>query len=82
MGRLSDLLRRWSLHAQRLFHFSIGVVFLVLAFGGASVALREWNYYQRAPATVGPARFWILTGFTALLVVMGLYSFLKARSVR
>lgn len=82
MSKLGDLFTRWSRHALRMFHFSIGVVFLLLAFGGAGVALREWNYYQRAPATVGPARFWILTAFTALLVLMGLYSFLKARSVR
>lgn len=41
----------------------------------------EWRIYQRTPAE-GPAKVWVVAGFTFLLFILGLYSFAKARSVR
>ncbi len=81
MSKLDDFLDSWFRHAQRLFHVLVGLVFLILTMAGATVALAEWQYYQKSPS-VGLARFWLLAGFTGLLFVFCLYSFLKARSVR
>lgn len=66
---------------QRFFHLLVGLAFLFLAFGGASVTFLEWRYYRTAPS-VGLVRFGLLAGFTVLLVIFCLYSFAKARSVR
>jgi hypothetical protein len=72
----------WAIRsARRLFHLVVSLAFLVLSAAGASVAYGEWRIYQRAPAA-GPVRFWVVVGFTGLLVILGLYSFAKARSVR
>lgn len=81
MSRLRDLLQEAYRSAQRLFHFLVGVAFLVLALAGASVSFAEWRHYQQTPS-VGPVRFGLLAGFTILLVFFCLYSFAKARSVR
>ena len=67
--------------AERLFHTLVGVVFLFLTLAGASVSFNEWQSYRRSPS-IGLVRFGLLAGFTALLFVFCLYSFLKARSVR
>jgi hypothetical protein len=81
LSKLGDLLRGGLRSAERMFHMLVGVVFLFLALAGASVAFQEWQSYQRSPS-VGLVRFGLLAGFTALLFVFCLYSFLKARSVR
>ena len=81
LSRLGDLLRSWLRSAERLFHMLIGVTFLFLTFLGASVAFNEWQSYQRTPA-VGTVRLGLLAGFTVVLFVCSLYSFLRARSVR
>jgi hypothetical protein len=81
LSKLEDLLDRWLRHAKRLFHFAVGLVFLMLTLAGASVSFAEWRYYERSPS-VGLVRFGLLAGFTGLLFIFCLYSFLKARSVR
>lgn len=67
--------------ARRLFHMLIGLVFLGLAGAGVTVSLAEWQFYRQDPAA-GMLRFDLLAGFTVILVLFGLYSFAKARSVR
>ena len=69
------------MHAQRLFHLLVGVAFLLLAFAGAHVSLTEWMFYRHEPAS-GLVRFYLVAGFTVLLILFSLYSFAKARSVR
>jgi hypothetical protein len=59
----------------------VGIAFLLLAVAGATVSFSEWHYYRQAPS-VGWFRFSIVTGFTVILIIFGLYSFVKARSVR
>lgn len=81
MSKLAYLLRRWFFLAQQLFHVLVGIAFLVLAVAGASVCFSEWRYYRQAPS-VGWLRLGIVAGFTVILIIFGLYSFLKARSVR
>jgi hypothetical protein len=81
LSKLRSLLSRWFLHAQRLFHLLVGLAFLLLAAAGAAVSLSEWRFYHRAPS-VGLVRFGMVAGFTVILIIFGLYSFAKARSVR
>jgi uncharacterized membrane protein len=81
LGKLGELVRGWRRAAERLFHILVGLVFFILTLAGASVAAAEWQYYQKTPS-VGLVRFSLLAGFTALLFIFCLYSFLKARSVR
>jgi len=72
---------RWYRQAQRAFHMLVGLLFLGLALAGGAVTAGEWKYYRQAPSA-GLTRFGLLAGFTVLLVILGLYSFVKARSVR
>jgi uncharacterized membrane protein len=81
LSKLAELLDRWLRHAKRLFHLTIGLIFLLLTLAGASVSFAEWRYYEQSPS-VGLVRFGLLAGFTGLLFIFSLYSFLKARSVR
>lgn len=81
MSRLGELLNRLFLHAQRVFHLLVAVVFFFLTLAGVTVSLAEWRYYRQSPA-VGLVRFGLLAGFTVLLFIFCLYSFVKARSVR
>ncbi len=81
MSKLGDLFVRWVLNARRLFQMLIGIAFLVLAVAGAAVSFSEWRFYRMAPS-VGVARFSMIAGFTVLLIIFGLYSFLKARSIK
>jgi hypothetical protein len=78
---LGRLLHRGWRHTQRLFHVAVGMVFLLLAAAGATQAFAEWQAYTRKPMN-GMWRFEIVAGFTVLLLLFGVYSFLKARSVR
>jgi uncharacterized membrane protein len=81
LSKLSDLLAQWFRHAQRLFHLLVGLAFLFFTLAGASVSFMEWRYYQQTPSA-GLMRFGLLAGFTVLLFIFCLYSFVKARSVR
>jgi len=81
VSELGELLNRLFLHGQRIFHLLVAVVFFLLTLAGVTVSLAEWRYYQQSPS-VGPVRFGLLAGFTVLLFIFCLYSFVKARSVR
>jgi hypothetical protein len=59
----------------------VGLVFLVLAAAGVIVSFSEWQYYLKSPS-VGLVRFVLVASFTVLLIIFGLYSFVKARSIR
>jgi hypothetical protein len=67
--------------AERLFQALVGLVFLFFTLAGASVAYSEWQSYQYSPST-GMVRLSLLVGFTVLLFLCSLYSFLRARSVK
>jgi hypothetical protein len=81
LSKLANRVVGWFLHVQRLFHVAVGLAFLFLAVAGAAVTLSEWQYYRRAPS-VGLVRFGMVAGFTVVLMIFCLYSFLKARNVR
>ena len=81
MSKLGNLASFWLRQAQRLFHILIGFAFFLLALAGAAVCFSEWQYYRLSPS-IGLVRFGLLIGFTVLLIIFGLYSFAKARSVR
>jgi hypothetical protein len=78
---LVELLVRWFRHAQRAVHTLVGLAFLFLAGAGALLSFSEWRQYREDPA-VGLTNFGLVSGFTLLLTILSLYSFLKARSVR
>jgi hypothetical protein len=67
--------------ARRIFHVLIGLTFLFFAAAGATLSYSEWQAYSQAPAN-GIWRFAVLTSFTVLLVIFGVYSIAKARNVR
>jgi len=77
---MAQIGRGWRL-ARRLFHVLVGTTFLFFAAAGATLSLSEWRAYTEAPSN-GPWRFGMLASFTLLLLIFGLYSFVKARSVR
>lgn len=81
MGRLGNLLHKWYLHAQRLFHMLVGVCFMALAIAGAMVTFNQWTDYRKRPQE-GWVEAAIYAGFTVFLVILSLYSFVKARNVR
>jgi divalent metal cation (Fe/Co/Zn/Cd) transporter len=81
LGWITELAVRGFRQARRLFHLLVGLVFLFLAAGGGIVSWQEWLEYRQAPAQ-WPIRFGVVAAFTVLLIIMGLYSFAKARSVR
>jgi len=67
--------------AQRLFHLLISAAFLFLATAGGVLSFSEWKLY-RENRELGLAHFGFVFGFTVLLVILSLYTFVKARSVR
>ena len=75
------LMARLYRQGQRLFHLLVGLAFLGLAVAGGLVTASEWRFYREAPS-IGLARFTMLAAFTVFLIILGLYSVLKARSVR
>jgi hypothetical protein len=79
--RLGPLLHHGWRHTRRLFHMLVGMVFLLLAAAGATQSFAEWQAYTEKPMN-GLWRFEVMTGFSVALLIFGLYSFLKARSVR
>lgn len=81
LGKLDELMRRWLRQAQRLLHMLVGMAFLVLAMAGAVLSFSEWDLY-REHQSQGLMHFGFFLGFTIFLVILSLYSFVKARSVR
>jgi cytochrome b561 len=81
LSHLGNLLRNGYRNAQRLFHMLTGVIFIGLAAGGAMVTFNEWVDYRKRPQE-GVVELAIYAGFTIFLVILGLYSFVKARHVR
>jgi len=81
LGRLEELMRRWFRQAQRMLHMMVGLAFLVLALAGALLSISEWRLY-RENRNLGLTHFGFFLGFTIFLVILSLYSFVKARSVR
>jgi len=74
-------LHYWFLNAKRLFHMLIGLAFMALTLAGASLTYSEWEGYRRYPEQ-DLIHFYMFGGFTILLAILCLYSFLKARNVR
>ena len=68
-------------NAKRLFHLLVGLAFLVLAAAGATVTFAEWQSYLKTPSA-GAVSFVLYASFTVFLVILCLYSFVKARNVR
>ncbi len=82
MTRLRELLFYWFRQAKRLVHMLEALAFLILAFIGACVSFSEWQRYRHTPGRWELVAFALVASFTVLLVMFGLYSFVKARSVR
>ena len=74
MSKVVYLLTQFFRNAQRLFHMLVGLAFLVLAAAGATVSLSE----RERDLTVSL----VVASFTIVLIIFGLYSFAKARSIR
>ncbi len=81
LGKLKELTHRWLRHARRWFHMLVGLAFLIFAMGGAILSFSEWRSYRENEAA-GYAHFGFVLCFTIFLVILSLYSFVKARSVR
>jgi len=81
VSKLGQLISTAYRQALRLFHVLVGVIFLGLAVAGATVSFREWEQYRES-ASLGLVRLYLFASFTVLLILCGLYSFVKARSVR
>ncbi|HEV2233611.1 MAG TPA: hypothetical protein VGV68_09440 [Terriglobia bacterium] len=81
LSKLKELTHRWLRHARRLFHMLVGLTFLIFAVAGAVLSFSEWRSYRENEAA-GYLHFGFILCFTIFLVILSLYSFLKARSVR
>ncbi len=81
MSRLGDLLRSWLRSAERLFQALLGLVFLFFTLAGASVSYEEWKSFEHS-ASASMVRLSLLVGFTIMLFLFSLYSFLKSRSIK
>ena len=78
---IGQMAKRGVRQAQRLFHLVVALAFLGLAAVGAEVSFSEWRFYEKSPE-IGPVRLALFAGFTLVLILFGLYSYLKARSVK
>lgn len=81
MSKTAELTARLILFARKVFNFILAAVFLILAAASAMVTYQEWRIYQLMPAD-GPIKVYVVAGFTFLLIILGLYSFAKARTLR
>ena len=81
MSRLGYLFKQLFRKAQRLFHLLVGLTYLILAAAGATVTFAEWQNYLKSPS-VGLVSFVLYASFTVFLVILCLYTFVKARNVR
>jgi amino acid permease len=74
LSKLKYIILQFFRNAQRLFQMLVGLGFLVLAAAGAFVSFSE----REKDHTVSV----LVASFTVVLIVFGLYSFAKARSIR
>ena len=74
MSKLGYLFKQLFRNAQRLLQMLVGLTFLVLAAAAVSVSISE----RERDHTLAV----IVASFAVVLVVFGLYSFIKARSIR
>ena len=74
MSKLGYLFKQSFRNAQRLFQVLVGLTFLVLAAAAVIVSVSE----RERDHTLSV----IVASFAVVLVVFGLYSFAKARSIR
>ncbi|MHB8654540.1 MAG: hypothetical protein ACYDA9_11740 [Terriglobia bacterium] len=81
LSKLKELTNRWLRHARRWFHILVGLAFFILAMVGATLSFSEWRSYRENEAA-GYVHFGFILCFTIFLVILSLYSFVKARSVR
>jgi len=81
LSKLEYLFKQLFRNAQRLFHLLVGLTFLMLAAAGATVSFSEWQNYLKSPS-VGLVGFVFYASFTVFLVILCLYSFVKARNIR
>jgi uncharacterized membrane protein len=81
LSRLGSLLHYFFLNAKRLFHMLVGLAFMILTLAGATLTFSEWQGYRKTPEA-GLIHFTMFGGFTVLLAILCLYSFVKARNVR
>jgi TRAP-type C4-dicarboxylate transport system permease small subunit len=81
MPGLREIGARGTRLARRLGHTLIAFSFFAMAAVGVFVSLEEWMSHRPAPADDW-IRLSVFGGFTLFLVIMGLLSLLKARSVR
>jgi TRAP-type C4-dicarboxylate transport system permease small subunit len=81
LGALGTRLRRAVRQAHRIVEFVVGLAFFALAAGCLSLSLTQWHKYQANPSA-GLSLFYMFASFSLVLVFCGLYSFLKARSIR
>jgi hypothetical protein len=78
---LGNPLRRGVRQAHRIIEFAVGLAFFSLAIGCMSLCFTEWQRHQVNHAT-SLGLFYTFAGFSLVLVFFGLYSFVKARSIR
>lgn len=81
MSKLRDLGARGYRQARRLGHTLMAFTFFLMAAVGVFGSLEEWMSHRQAPAEDW-LRLSVFCGFTVFLIIMGLLSLLKARSVR
>jgi sulfite exporter TauE/SafE len=81
LSKLKYIILQFFRNAQRLFHMLVGLAFLVLAAAGVTVSFSEWQHYLQSPSE-GVVRLILYASFTVVLIIFGLYSFAKARSIR
>lgn len=81
MSRLGSLFKHLFRNVQRLFHLLVGLTFLILAAAGATVAFAEWQNHLKSPAE-SLVSFVLYASFTVFLVILCLYTFVKARNIR
>jgi amino acid permease len=74
LSKLRYIFLRFFRNAQRLFQMLVGLAFLVLAAAGVIVSFSE----REKDHTVSV----VVASFAVVLIVFGLYSFAKARSIR
>jgi hypothetical protein len=76
-----SFLGRMFCRARQMFHLLVALLFLFLTLAGVSVSMKLWQDYEKVPGQ-GVWGFSVVAGFTVLLLIFCLYSFVKARSVR
>jgi TRAP-type C4-dicarboxylate transport system permease small subunit len=78
---LGNRLRKGVRQVHRMFEVLVGLSFFVLAAFCISLSFTQWHRYQTNPSG-GLSLFYMFASFSLVLVFCGLYSFVKARSIR